>query len=259
MPRNIGVKSHMTMTDRTIFITGASQGIGAAAARCFAARGANVVLMARSRARLKDLAAEIGPRALAIPCDVAQFAQVEDAVLAGVQAFGSCDVLINNAAILGPIAPLAKADPRDFARTLDINVTGAFNAIRAVLHLMVAGGAGTIINLSSGAAHNPMEGWSAYCASKAALAMLTRQVHLEYADRGIRAVGLSPGTVATQMQRDIKASGIGPVADLDWNDHVSPDLPAKALLWMCGPGADPYLGGDLRLRSPEVLEALEAL
>ena len=78
--------------------------------------------------------------------------------------------------------------------------------------------------------------------------MLTECTHLEEAANGIRAIGLSPGTVATQMQREIKASGINPVSQLDWSDHIPPDWVAKALLWMCGPEADAHLGSEISLR-----------
>lgn len=245
------------MTKRTIFITGASRGIGEAAARAFIKNGDRVVLLARSGKTLADLADELGENALAISCDVRDFAQIEAAVLAGVDAFGSCDVLVNNAAVLDPIAPMADMDPAAFADLMDVNVTGAFHAIRAVLHVMLAAGGGTVLNVSSGAAHSPMEGWAAYCASKAALAMLTRSIHLEYGDQGIRVMGLSPGTVATDMQRKIKASGLGPVAALEWEDHVPPSLPAKALVWMSGRGADTYLGQEIRLRDPAIQSKLE--
>jgi NAD(P)-dependent dehydrogenase (short-subunit alcohol dehydrogenase family) len=66
--------------------------------------------------------------------------------------------------------------------------------------------------------------------------------------QGIRALGLSPGTVATQMQREIKASGVNPVSQLEWEDHVPPEWPAKALAWMCTAEADAFLGGDISLR-----------
>jgi NAD(P)-dependent dehydrogenase (short-subunit alcohol dehydrogenase family) len=82
--------------------------------------------------------------------------------------------------------------------------------------------------------------------------MLTRMLHKEEGENGIRALGLSPGTVATEMQRQIKASGINPVSQLDWSDHIPADWPAKALLWMCGPGADAWLGGDISLRDAEI-------
>jgi NAD(P)-dependent dehydrogenase (short-subunit alcohol dehydrogenase family) len=82
--------------------------------------------------------------------------------------------------------------------------------------------------------------------------MLTMCLHKEMGDKGIRAMGLSPGTVATQMQREIKASGINPVSQLDWSVHIPADWPAKALLWMCGPDADAYLGEEISLRDEDV-------
>lgn len=82
--------------------------------------------------------------------------------------------------------------------------------------------------------------------------MLTKAAHGEYAAQGIRALGLSPGTVATQMQRDIKASGLGPVAKLEWSDHIPPEWPARTLVWMCGAEADDFLGQDVMLRDEAI-------
>ena len=82
--------------------------------------------------------------------------------------------------------------------------------------------------------------------------MLTRCVHKEAGEKGIRAIGLSPGTVATQMQRDIKASGINPVSQLDWSDHIPPEWPAKCLLWMCSSEADSWLGDEISLRDEDI-------
>ena len=82
--------------------------------------------------------------------------------------------------------------------------------------------------------------------------MLTRAADLEARDKGLRILGLSPGTVATQMQRDIKASGINPVSQLDWSVHIPPEWPAQALLWMCTPDADAYLGQDISLREEDI-------
>ena len=121
---------------------------------------------------------------------------------------------------------------------------------------MKAKGEGTIITISSGAAHNAIEGWSAYCTSKAGAAMLTACTDHEYRSSGIRAMGLSPGTVATQMQIDIKASGMNPVSQLDWSEHIPPEWPAKVLLWMCSKEADPFIGQEIRLKDPKILEAV---
>jgi NAD(P)-dependent dehydrogenase (short-subunit alcohol dehydrogenase family) len=117
---------------------------------------------------------------------------------------------------------------------------------------MIAQGGGTIINISSGAAHGPVEGWSAYCSSKAGVYMLTRAADLECRDKGLRIMGLSPGTVATQMQREIKASGINPISQLDWSVHIPPEWPARTLLWMCSAQADAYLGTDISLREDAI-------
>lgn len=86
--------------------------------------------------------------------------------------------------------------------------------------------------------------------------MLTRMIDKENRDDGIRAMGLSPGTVATEMQREIKASGINPVSKLDWSDHVPPEWPAKALLWMCSPDADEYIGEEISLRDEGIRQRL---
>jgi len=238
----------MEFKGKTVIITGASRGIGAEAARVFAAAGANVALLARSADSLEALAAEIGDKALALACDVADYASVEAAVQKTVARFGGLDVLINNAGVLKPIAPLAEADPADWAKVIDINTTGVFNGMRAVLPLMKQAGGGTILTVSSGAAHNALEGWSAYCTSKAGAAMLTTALDLEERSNGIRVMGLSPGTVATQMQRDIKASGVNPISELNWEDHIPADWPAKALLWMCTSDADEYIGSEIALR-----------
>lgn len=236
------------MTGQAVLITGASRGIGAEAARAFARAGAKVGLMARTEEAVADLAAEIGEAALAIPCDVSRYWEVAAAVDAVARAFGRLDVLVNNAGVIEPIAHLAEADPEGWGRVIDINLKGVFHGMRAALPGMIAQGGGTILTVSSGAAHGPVEAWSHYCASKAGAAMLTRCADKEGREHGVRAMGLSPGTVATQMQREIKASGVNPVSRLEWSDHIPPDWPARALVWMCSPDADAFVGEEISLR-----------
>ena len=244
------------MQGKVVAITGASRGIGAAAARVFAAAGAKVALLARSEREIDALAAEIGPAALALRCDVADWASVQQAVATVVQRFGRLDVLVNNAGTIDPIARLADVDPAAWGRAVDVNLKGVFHGLRAAIPVMRAQGSGTIITVSSGAARAALEGWSSYCAGKAGALMLTQAAHLEERPHGIRVLGLSPGTVATEMQVKIKASGINPVSQLDPAVHIPADWPARALLWMCGPEADPWLGTDVMLRDEAVRKAV---
>ncbi|WP_297772241.1 SDR family oxidoreductase [uncultured Roseovarius sp.] len=242
----------MDMKGKCVLITGASKGIGAAAARVFAEAGAHVALVARNRDAIADLAGEIGPSAIAIPCDVSRYWEIEAAVAACHTAFGQLDILINNAGLIEPISMLSETDPGSWGHAIDVNLKGVFNGMHAALPGMMARGAGTIITVSSGAAHNPLEGWSAYCASKAGAAMLTRCADVEAAGAGVRVMGLSPGTVATDMQREIKASGVNAVSQLDWSDHIPADWPARALLWMCGPDAAEFAGQEISLRDDAI-------
>lgn len=244
------------MQGKVVVITGASAGIGAAAARAFAAEGARVALLARRGDAVVALAGEIGEAALGLACDVSDWAAVEAAMAQVLARWGRIDVLVNNAGVVEPIARLAEADPDAWGRTQDINLKGVFHGMKAVIPAMRAQGGGTIITVSSGAAVRALEGWSAYCASKAGALMLTQAAHLEEGPHGIRVLGLSPGTVATEMQVKIKASGINPVSQLAWEDHIPPEWPARALVWMCGAAADDWLGRDVSLRDEGVRRAV---
>ena len=244
------------LTGQTALITGASRGIGAETARAFSAAGANLCLIARSAAELDALSAELDSPTLVQACDIADYTAVTAAVDATIKTFGQLDIVINNAGALEPISHLSNVDPAGWDKVIDVNLKGVFYAMRAALPHMLGRGSGSIITVSSGAAHNPVEAWSHYCASKAGAAMLTKCLHLENGASGIRAMGLSPGTVATQMQRDIKASGINPVSQLNWSDHIPADWPAKALLWMCSAAADGYLGQEISLRDEDIRKAV---
>jgi NADP-dependent 3-hydroxy acid dehydrogenase YdfG len=158
---------NINLTDKTALITGASRGIGEATARKLAACGANVVLAARSEKDIARIAGEIGPQAAAVVCDVANYADVAAAVAFATRKFGGLDILVNNAGLIDPIARLADSDPDAWGRVVDVNVKGVYHGIRAALPVMQARRGGVIVNISSGAASSPLEGWSHYCAASA--------------------------------------------------------------------------------------------
>ena len=241
------------LTGKTVIITGAGRGIGAAAADAMAAEGASLMLLGRGAADITAVATRLrrsGASAEAMTCDVAKFGQVQAAVARAVEVFGRVDALVNNAGVIEPIGPLSRADPEAWGAAADINFKGVFHGLRAVLPLMRGQGAGIVVNLGSGAAHNPLEGWSQYCAAKAATWMLTRCAHLENKGKGVRVFSLSPGTVATDMQRTIKASGINPVSQIDFSQHAPVETPAKALVWLLTEDAAEFAGQEISLRDP---------
>ena len=235
-------------------ITGASRGIGAATARELARQGVCVVLAARSVDAIETFAQEIetaGGSARAISCDVSRYDDVAAAVNLCRGSFGSVDILVNNASVIEPIARIADSDPQEWGNIVDINLKGVYHGIRAVLPVMEAQGSGVIVNISSGAATSALEGWSHYCATKAATLSLTMCTDKEYRDKGICVVGLSPGTVATDMQVAIKASGINPVSQLDPSVHIPPEWPARAVAWLCTEHGKEFAGTDFSLRPDE--------
>lgn len=246
------------MTDlkgKSAIVTGASRGIGAAAARELAKAGAGVVLAARTTAEIEAVAADIlaeGGQARAIACDVTDYAAFEAAIAATKEMTGSVDILVNNAGVIDPIGHLADGDPEEWVRAAAINYKSVYYGLRIALPIMKAQGSGTIINISSGAAHGPMEGWSHYCSAKAGAHMLTRCADLECRGEGVIVMGLSPGTVATYMQEAISASGMNPVSKLDWSAHIPPDWVGKAIVWMCGPDGAEFAGEEVKLREPEI-------
>ena len=242
------LNEQIDLSGKTAFVTGASRGIGEAGARRLHAAGANVVLAARSANDIERIAGELSERALAVTCDVADYGAVARAVDAAVERFGSLDILVNNAGLIDPVSRIEDADPAAWAAVIDVNVTGVFNCVRASLARLKNGG-GTIINISSGAATSALEGWSHYSSSKAAVLMLTRCIHKEEAENGVRVVGLSPGTVATDMQRSIKASGINPVSQLDWERHIPAEWVGEAIAWLATDAAREHDGGDFSLKN----------
>lgn len=181
-------------------ITGAAHGLGATTARWFAARGAPVALIDVDAVAARALEAELtadGAEALAVPCDVADAAQVEAAVAAVAARFGRCDVLVNNATTMD-WCPLERVERTEWERVIATNLHGYFLCLQGFGRMMLEQGeGGSIVNVASVCARNPSAASGAYSVTKAAQVMLARQAALEWGDRGIRSNSVSPGVFET--------------------------------------------------------------
>lgn len=245
----------MPLSGKTAIITGASRGIGEATAYELAAQGAQVFLTARSRDAIETIASKInesGGKAAFLASDMARYLGVETVVRRCMETFGSVDILVQNAGVIDPIARIIDSDPQAWAKSIETNLNAVYYGLHATLPIMQKQGAGLVINISSGAAHRPFEGWGHYCAAKAGAAMLTRQAHLETEGSNICIVGLSPGTVATEMQVKIKASGINRVSKLEVSDHIPATWPARAIAWLAQGAAADYCGEEIALRDEDI-------
>ena len=199
---------------RVAVITGASRGLGAGLAAHFAASGMRLGLCARHRPELekprsarRDRQAVAAEAPLCAAVDVTDRAELERFAADVVDQFGQIDLWVNNAGLLGPIAPLADIDPLEIDRTIDVDVTGVLHGSAVfAAHVRSREGGGTLVNISSGAATKPYVGWALYCAAKAAVEQLTRVVALEEAAHGLAAYAVSPGLVDTDMQAAVRAA-----------------------------------------------------
>ncbi len=242
--------------DRTAFITGASRGIGAAVAVALARRGIAPVLAVRDPASAQETADAVkaaGMPVLVVPCEVTDYASVKAAVATTMERWGRLDAIVNNAGQLGPIGHLADTDPAEWARTVTINLTGCYHVAHAAMDALLQAG-GALVNVSTGAAHTAREGWSAYCSSKAGLAMLTRSIDLEYGPRGLSTYGLAPGLVDTRMQGVIRASGMNEISRVPRDKLAPADRSAGVIAWLVDTRPQDLRGQDLTVNDAALME-----
>lgn len=194
---------------RVTIVTGASRGIGAAAARAFAAEGASVVLAARSAESLQSIADEINAgagRALAVPVDVSDPASVESLVSRTLDVFGRLDGAFNNAADGPPPTPLADLPVEGFDHALAVNLRGTFLCLKYEIPAMLASGGGSIVNMSSTAGLRGVPGLAGYVSSKHGILGLTKVAALDYGRQGVRVNAVTPGPILTERLAAVEES-----------------------------------------------------
>lgn len=190
------------LSGQVAIVTGGGRGIGAAIAATLATLGAVTVICGRTRNTLEKTAERIrkaGHRCEAMECDITEFSSVEKLAAQVEQAFGRTDILVNNAGVGGFATPLHQLPPEEWERTLNTNLRGVYYMIRSFAPLMIRGGKGDIINISSGAGKNPLPNGAAYAASKWGLNGLSYSIAEELRNYHIRVAVICPGSVDTEL------------------------------------------------------------
>ncbi|HEX2158661.1 MAG TPA: SDR family NAD(P)-dependent oxidoreductase [Actinomycetes bacterium] len=245
-------------------VTGGASGIGRAAAQALAAERARVGIADVDEAGGERVAAGIrdaGGDAFFRRTDVRSLAEVEAVLAEAVDRHGRLDVLVNNAAIsvAGSAGEMAE---EDWARVIDVNLSGVWRGLRAAIPRMLAQGGGSIVNLSSVQAHVGFLGWSGYAASKGGIDALTRQAAVEYARAGIRVNAIVPGTIMTEMNEAImRESADGDAVMAGWvamhpmGRIGQPEEVAAAIVFLASDEASFITGELLRVDGGLVVKA----
>ncbi|NIH84005.1 SDR family oxidoreductase [Amycolatopsis granulosa] len=223
----------MSAQGKTVFVTGASSGFGAAIARRFAAGGARVIAAARRADKLAGLAADIGSRVLPLELDVRDRAAVEHAVTGLPAEFGEIDVLVNNAGLAKGLEPADRSDVDDWEQMLDTNCKGLLYCTRAVLPGMVARNRGHVINLGSVAGTYPYPGANVYGATKAFVRQLSLNLRSDLHGTGVRVTCIEPGMVGGTEFSSVRFGGDRAKADAvyaGWQPLQPEDI-AESVHW----------------------------
>ncbi|MEM7737171.1 MAG: SDR family oxidoreductase [Deinococcota bacterium] len=241
--------------NNVVIITGGADGIGLVTAQAFVQAGARVVLADVDVDKGEAARASLNSdnKTLFIPTDVGDSDSVNTMVNQVKQAWSQVDVLVNNAAVALP-GSVTDIDNATWQRVLNVNLTGVWRGMRAVLPLMVSQGSGSIVNVSSMQGHLGFRGWSAYAAAKGGVEALTRQAAVEYAPHNIRVNAVAPGTIMTPMnERIFKEADDPDTLIANWNSlHAlgrfgQPQEVASAILFLASEGASFITGETLKV------------
>jgi NAD(P)-dependent dehydrogenase (short-subunit alcohol dehydrogenase family) len=202
----------MRLAGRRILVTGGASGIGFAVCELFKAEGAALAVLDADRKRLDEAAGILGGAASVFPCDVADEAQVDEAVARGASAMGGLDGVVNCAGV-SQLTPFAELGAAEWRRIHAVNLDGPYNVCRAAVPRLRAAGGGTIVNVASGAGLRPLPGRTAYCSAKAGLVMFSKALAIDLADDNIRVNALCPGLIDTPMARGGLARAADPAAE----------------------------------------------
>ena len=215
-----------------VFVTGASSGFGAAVTRRFAAAGARVVAAARRADRLKDLAAELGPRLLPVTLDVRDRTAVNEVVAALPAEFAAVDVLVNNAGLALGLGPAQEADLDEWDQMIDTNCKGLVYCTRAILPGMVARRRGHVINLGSVAGTYPYPGGNVYGGTKAFVHQFSLDLRSDVHGTGVRVTCVEPGMADTEFST-VRFSGDQSKADAVYAgmQPMTADDIAESIYW----------------------------
>ena len=200
----------MKLGKKVAVVTGAGRGLGRATVLALAREGARVTILSRSRDELETLAGQIedlGGTCLVFEGDVSRPDDVVRLIRQTEKYFRTVDILVNNAAVIGPVRFPEDADFESWKRTLDINLNGPFYCIRTVLPLMRRKGSGKILNIVSGLGRMPFPRFCAYSVSKAGMIQLTRSLSEELKPHNIQVNAVDPGVMDTSMQEKIRDMG----------------------------------------------------
>ncbi len=243
------------LADKVAFISGAGRGIGAAAARLFAAEGATVLLAARTETQLKAVTEDIraaGGTADYITCDLADGDSVRAAVQRAVDLYGRLDIAFNNGAVNHPPGPLDAVTEADFDHVYSVNLKGVWLSISAqVAAIRATSGTGAIVNTSSVGSLRGNPALPAYGAMKRAVNSLTESAAITYGPEGIRVNAITPGTTLTEMIYDWEAESPGVidalVAQTPLGRAAAPEEIAEAAAWLLSDRASYVTGAVLRV------------